>query len=204
MPSPFIGGRIPQELHEALQNHIAESGEKLPQILQRALSSYLSYTPPVNKSHTGLEERIAFIEASFNSLKEKFEQMKQASPSVEKKEEDTLPGQLSFLDGDNVPDNRIDIKEDDDIKSVIVADNSRENSSDDNSDNDLDIREDDSNKQLETITPQELAERTGMSIGTLQNYKSTRREVKRDGLIYRPVLGTKKGKPLWSVEVSNR
>jgi hypothetical protein len=147
MPSPFIGGRIPQELHEALQNHIAESGEKLPRILQRALSSYLSYTPPISKSHTGLEERIASLEASFNSLKEEFEQMKRASPPVEIKEEgNTLPGQLSFLDSDNVADNRIDIKKDTDIKSVIDADNknisekadgkSADNRSDNSVDND--------------------------------------------------------------------
>jgi hypothetical protein len=153
MPSPFIGGRIPQELHEALQNHIAESGEKLPQILQRALANYLSYTPPISKSHTGLEERIASLEASFNSLKEKFEQMKRASPPVEIKEEgNSLPGQLSFLDGDNVPDNRIDIKEDTDIdtdiKSVIDADNSRE----DNSDNNTDIKSENTDNELDITT----------------------------------------------------
>lgn len=194
MPSPFIGGRIPQELHEVLQTHIAESGEKLTQVLQKALSNYLSYAPPVNKSSAGLEERIASLEASFSSLQEKFEEIVQAPSSIGfKEEENTLPGQLSFLGDDNVPDNRIDIKED--------TDNDTEESPDNNSDNKLDIREDDSNTQPETITPQELAERTGMSIGTLKNYKSAKREIKRDGLLYRPILGTKKGKPMWSVEV---
>jgi hypothetical protein len=149
MPSPFIGGRIPQELHEALQNHIAESGEKLPQILQRALSNYLSYTPPISKSHAGLEERIASLEASFNSLKEKFEQMKRASPPVEIEEEgDTLPGQLSFLDDDNVPDNRIDVKEDTDIKSVIDTDNNRK----DSSDNNTDIKSENTDNELDITT----------------------------------------------------
>lgn len=200
MPSPFIGGRIPQGLHEALQNHIAESGEKLPQILQKALSNYLSYTPSISSS-TGLEERIISLEASFKSLKEEFEQIKQNRPLIKTKEEENIPpGQLSLLGDDIKPVVETDIKETNDIKPVVETDSSQENNLDNKVDIVPDINKDNAKKQLETITPQELAEREGMAIQTLRNYHSTKREVKKGRFIYRPVPKTEKGKPMWSVE----
>lgn len=203
MPSPFIGGRIPQELHEALQNHIAESGEKLPQILQKALSSYLSYTPPISSS-AGLEERIAFLEISLSSLKEEIEQMKNTPPSTKPKEEQNIPlGQLSLPMTGNEVDIKFDIKETADIEPEINFDINQKDNLDINYDIKVDINKEDAEEQLEIITPQELAEKAGLTMGTVRNYHSTKREVKRDGFIYRPILETEEGKPMWSVEVIN-
>jgi hypothetical protein len=210
MPSPFIGGRIPQELHEALQNHIAESGEKLPYILQKALSNYLSYAPPIDEGQEGLKQRVALLESSLKELREAVEQIQieqtqrepipTLSPEPEKEKEPIPTGQLSFLE--NKADNRIDNDTDNTFniektEEVGKADNSTDNSSD--------IRPvNEEASPIETITPQEMAERSGISIRSLRNYLAQKKEVKRDGFLYRPyrsVIEGKRGEAMWIVEV---
>lgn len=188
MPSPFIGSRISKELHKALQEHIKESGEKLPRIIEKALSSYLGYASPSSESHDELEERVASLESSLRELREMLEKMQQAAPPIENKAEDIAPpGQLSFLDTDIKIDSNADISQetDADIKPANVSHINQET---------------DPDEKLETLTPQQMAERLGMTIGTLKNYMSTKRKIKRDGFLYRPVSGKRKGESVWVVE----
>jgi hypothetical protein len=197
MVSPFIGGRIPQDLHGTLQKHITESGEKLTQVLQKALSNYLNYTPQINENETALERRIAILESSFRELREAFEQTHQ-SPQTQEEEftekDSSLPGQLSFLEEQN----------EDDINAEIPYD-IRQNESDSKVDILPDIKDKNtSTSELEIITGEEMLKRTKLKIGTITIYYSQGQEVVREEFTYRPIREEKrrkKGEEMkWAVE----
>jgi len=197
MPSPFIGGRIPQDLHDTLQKHIAESGEKLSQVLQQALSQYLNYTPST-ENRTGLEKRVEILESSFRELSEAFAQIQEKPASKVGTEEEKSPiptEQLSFLENktDNSADNSSDIEKTEEPKEAAIP-----------TDNQIDINQD--NRvltQLETISPEEMARRSGLTIGTVRTYMGNRKTVTSNGFLYSPVKSKKKGESVWSVEPVN-
>lgn len=70
--NPFFSGRIPQELHERIQEHCAETGETKTQILINALAAYLNHPVKENPSSSGifqqefaaLQEQVATLEKS--------------------------------------------------------------------------------------------------------------------------------------------
>jgi hypothetical protein len=197
MVSPFIGGRIPQDLHGTLQRHITESGEKLTQVLQKALSNYLNYTPQINENETVLERRIAILESSFRELREAFEQTHQ-SPQIQEEEfaekDSSLPGQLSFLEEQSK----------DDINTEILND-IRQNESDSKVDILPDIKDkSSSSSELEIITGKEMLERTKLTIGTIELYYSKGQKVVREEIRYRPIREErrrKRGEEMrWAVE----
>lgn len=161
MPSPFIGGRIPQELHDTLQKHIEDSGEKLPQILQQALSNYLNYTPAVDRKQSGLEERLTALETAFQQLKADLERSETpVAPLVEPDKEVTKLDQLSILEPDNNSDNRPAItKNTSDFTPDITSenanlelDNNTDIGFDNNSDNGADVEENRSNSTPDIIS----------------------------------------------------
>lgn len=217
MPSPFIGGRIPQDLHDALQKHITESGEKLPQILQKALSDYLSYTPTSDKNRVELEERVASLEASFKDLKDAFEQTRE-NPLMEllKGIEKTPPEHTSLFDTDNSTDNSTVIEQGEtDSKSDINFDINEENTNE-TPDNKVDIINDinaveaaispDNNTDINVseMTNEEVHSRTKVKLSTVRGYHYQKRDIvdKDKGLRYKPV-GIK-GHPRWTVEPDNQ
>lgn len=126
MPSPFIGGRIPQELHDALQKHIENSGERLPYILQQSLSNYLNYTPTVDKKQAGLEDRLSVLEEEFQKLKLKVDRVEVLESPPQQSEVKEKHSQLPIPDVDN----RIDIKHEISQVSEKEADNNTDNESD--------------------------------------------------------------------------
>lgn len=80
MPSPFIGGRIPQELHDHLQAHIDKSGEKLPKIIINALQAYLNLPA---SSESLLEERVSELEARLTALEAESVRAEEAPEEIE-------------------------------------------------------------------------------------------------------------------------
>lgn len=72
MPNPFFSGRIPQDLYQRIQQHIAETGESKTHILINALAAYLNHPLKIQKTVVGsgvslemfttLEERVAALE----------------------------------------------------------------------------------------------------------------------------------------------
>lgn len=192
MPSPFIGGRIPQDLHDTLQKHITESGEKLPQVLQKALSNYLGYTPATNQNRSDLEERVTSLEISLEELRKAFEKVQQAPPLADARGNDvTLPGQLSLLDSDNSSDS----------KSAIE---------DENTDNDFDITTDNSHAPSDIvadsspdITEQELtheqvAKMVGKTVGAVRSSHGRKRILEDE--LYKYIPGGRPNHPKWIVE----
>lgn len=191
MPSPFIGGRIPQSLHDALQKHIADSGEKLPQILQKALSNYLDYKPTVVDGQAGLEERLATLEAAFQELREAVNAGQQADISTDIKDENS----------DNAPDIKNDIRKKErgrkktDNKTDIEADSSDLDLGefiDNFSDNSADISD------AEELTHEQVAERLGKKLGTIRSYHGQERILDHEGYRYTP--GGRPRHPIWLVE----
>lgn len=65
MPSPFIGVRVPQEIYDALQAHIENSGEKQPKVVVNALQAYLNLPA---SAETSLEEKVNHLEERLSVL----------------------------------------------------------------------------------------------------------------------------------------
>lgn len=80
MPNPFFSARIPPDLFEKIEQHIAETGESKTQILIQALATYVNHpiqTQEVSVSKgisiemfTALEERVAALEQLLKTPKE--------------------------------------------------------------------------------------------------------------------------------------
>lgn len=185
MPSPFIGGRIPQELHDALQKHIEESGEKLPQVLQKALSSYLNYTSAVDKKQSGLEERLTALETAFQKLKADVERSETSDvPPIEETEKEVVQhDQLSILKPDNNPDNsNVTGKGDADFASDIK-------------DEEIDSKSDIIGQELKH---EQVAEMVGKSLPAVR--ADHRRNNSLENNLYRFVPGGIPKHPKWIVE----
>lgn len=67
MPNPFLGVRIPPELHEALMAKIENTGQSKSDIVIQALSAYLG----IATQHQKLED----LETRLSTLERKLEQL---------------------------------------------------------------------------------------------------------------------------------
>ncbi|MFM6196841.1 MAG: hypothetical protein ACKPEN_20325 [Planktothrix sp.] len=67
MPNPFLGVRIPPELHEALMAKIENTGQSKSDIVIQALSAYLG----IATQHQKLED----LETRLSTLEQKLEQL---------------------------------------------------------------------------------------------------------------------------------
>ena len=67
MPNPFLGVRIPPELHEALMAKIENTGQSKSDIVIQALSAYLG----IATQHQKLED----LETRLSKLERKLEQL---------------------------------------------------------------------------------------------------------------------------------
>ncbi len=72
MPNPFFSARIPLDLFEKIEKHIAETGESKTQILIKALAAYVNHPVPIEnpisnsgvstEAFTALEKRVVALE----------------------------------------------------------------------------------------------------------------------------------------------
>ncbi|MFA9201982.1 MAG: hypothetical protein ACEQSC_00320 [Candidatus Nanopelagicaceae bacterium] len=96
MASPFFSGRIPQELHDRVDQHIKESGEGKTQILINALSQYLGVEISKPKS--------SGVNADFFS---ELESLKERVSLLERSQQDSQNKQLSLLSDNSTNDNNM-------------------------------------------------------------------------------------------------
>lgn len=139
MPAnPFFSGRIPQQLHDAVERRCGQTGESKTQILIAALSQYLgleipatgkAFSTSTDSPHPSenLEQRIATLE---NLLSEKFSELEQRLGELEpephrRKLDPALSGQMSILDiqpdSDDKTDNSDNNVEVGNSKALIVG-----------------------------------------------------------------------------------
>ncbi|WP_055074922.1 hypothetical protein [Pseudanabaena sp. 'Roaring Creek'] len=71
MPSPYIGLRCPNDLHEALVTYLKENGEKLSPFILRLIAKEIGF----NKANDDLsiKERLEILEKRVASLENKIE-----------------------------------------------------------------------------------------------------------------------------------
>jgi hypothetical protein len=70
--NPFFSGRIPQDLHDRIQDHCSKTGETKTQVLINALSAYLKHPVKLQTDSTGishqdfaaLQEQVAALQES--------------------------------------------------------------------------------------------------------------------------------------------
>jgi hypothetical protein len=67
MANPFLGVRIPPELHEAIANRMQATGQSKSEIAIEALKLYLGVSPPPDRLNR-LEQRISALELEFRLL----------------------------------------------------------------------------------------------------------------------------------------
>ncbi|MDC0832427.1 hypothetical protein AY599_25005 [Leptolyngbya valderiana BDU 20041] len=64
MPNPFLGVRIPPDIHEAILARMQETGESKSDIVIQSLRAYLGL-PSSHDRLTQVEERLAILEQKF-------------------------------------------------------------------------------------------------------------------------------------------
>lgn len=67
MPNPFLGVRIPPELHEALMARVKETGQSKSDLVVEALRTYLGMAHQPDKMEE-LESRLAILEHRLDTL----------------------------------------------------------------------------------------------------------------------------------------
>ena len=67
MPNPFLGVRIPPELHEALMARVKATGQSKSDLVVEALRTYLGMAHQPDKI-SELESRLAILEHRLDSL----------------------------------------------------------------------------------------------------------------------------------------
>ena len=67
MPNPFLGVRIPPEVHEALMAQVEATGQSKSDLVIDALKAYLRMTPQHDKI-TDLEMRLSALEVQLEHL----------------------------------------------------------------------------------------------------------------------------------------
>lgn len=80
MPNPFFSGRIPLDLFEKVNQHIAKTGESKTQVLVKALAYYLDHPIKIKETSinaevsldlfSALEQRVVALEQSLQAPKE--------------------------------------------------------------------------------------------------------------------------------------
>jgi hypothetical protein len=199
MPSPFVGGRISQGLHTRLESHIKETGEKLPEILKKALSVYLDY-PLAQPTHINnevddrfkaLEERVAVLEASLKKV------ANQTTRLMEKPllPPEIHPDQLSLLETTpevTTPQLTEGTKSE---KETAVSSQETKTHIEEMEEPEPVV------ELLGEITQEETSRRTGIKTTTLTVYRSQNKEIIKNGFRYRPNKG--RGKHTWFAEKLN-
>lgn len=191
MPSPFIGGRIPQDLHNHLKSHMEQTGEKLTDILKTALASYLNHplavpttpaTEVTNERFSDLESRIEVLEETVRKIA--FQEVKTSEkPPIGS---EPSPDQLSLLEVSTSKE--LDNPQGESEPSIMMTGPTSEE----------DREPELPTIELEEITVQEMSRRTGIKLSTLGVYRSQGKEVVKEGFRFKP-LG-KKGIAMWLVE----
>ncbi|CAD5924457.1 hypothetical protein PCC9214_00875 [Planktothrix tepida] len=72
MPNPFLGVRIPSELHEALMARVETTGQSKSDIVIQALSAYLGIATQHQKLEN-LETRLSTLELKLEQLTHRIE-----------------------------------------------------------------------------------------------------------------------------------
>lgn len=72
MPNPFLGVRIPPELHEALMARMETTGQSKSDIVVQALSAYLGIATQHQKLEN-LETRLSTLELKLEQLTHRIE-----------------------------------------------------------------------------------------------------------------------------------
>jgi hypothetical protein len=72
MPNPFLGVRIPPELHEALMARVTTTGQSKSDIVIHALSAYLGIATQHQKLED-LETRLSTLELKLEQLTHRVE-----------------------------------------------------------------------------------------------------------------------------------
>jgi hypothetical protein len=101
MANPFFSGRIPQNLHDRVEQYISESGKSKTELLINALSNYLDFPVEVKQTNSSNDELWIVVK----ELQERIEKLEQGSTKEsvimadnnDNTEINTNPEQLSLL-----------------------------------------------------------------------------------------------------------
>lgn len=145
-PSPFFSGRIPQNLHDAIEKRIAETGESKTNILVNALAAYLEHQiEPIKTTSNSVEERLAQLEQRLEvidelskevaSLRQMFNaSLEEIDNTIDNKlgkiDNTPSPGQLSLLDVEKASDNKA-VKQTDNTPDSPQKEHNHQKQSDD-------------------------------------------------------------------------
>jgi hypothetical protein len=111
MANPFFSGRIPQNLHDRIEEYISESGKSKTELLINALSNYLDFPVEVKQANSSNDELWIVVK----ELQERIEKLEQGSITKDVITPDnkditrtnTNPEQLSLLKNtENIPENK--------------------------------------------------------------------------------------------------
>jgi hypothetical protein len=145
---PFFSGRIPQSLHDALEEYRQQTNESKTEILIKALSTYIEHSIETPTSYGGAEaSRIEVLEKKFEVLKQEMCALREMlvtpsnSPALEHRKEETVE-QISLILKENV------IKDDNDIDNESVSEKTNGKSDDNSIDNKLDNDEGNSPRRV--------------------------------------------------------
>lgn len=198
--SPFFSGRIPQSLWDAVESYRQQAGESKTDVLVKALSAYIGV--PIEDQQTkellepgwrkNLETRIETLERLMAGMQQELNRIPIEKDRADKSPEQAPPGQMTLYDLQKLenskekespqesPDNSIDNKID---NSVTTPDNEADNEAD--------------NRDY-ILTHAEVAEQTGMKIGSVRNAHSKKKPITRteQGRRYVP-----EQKNAWIVEI---
>ena len=72
MPNPFLGVRIPPELHEAIMARVETTGQSKSDLVIHALTAYLGMAPKHEKFEE-LEARLSQLEKQIEQLSHRIE-----------------------------------------------------------------------------------------------------------------------------------
>ncbi len=72
MPNPFLGVRIPPELHEAIMVRVKTTGQSKSDLVIHALTAYLGMAPKQEKCEE-LEARLSQLEKKIEQLSHRIE-----------------------------------------------------------------------------------------------------------------------------------
>ena len=109
MANPFFSGRIPQNLHDRIEEYISESGKSKTELLINALSNYLDFPVEVKQTNSSNDELWIVVK----ELQERIEKLEQGSITKDVITSDnkditnpnTSPEQLSLLENEPIKPN---------------------------------------------------------------------------------------------------
>jgi len=212
---PFFSGRIPQELYDQIEKHVAETGESKTSLLIRALASCIGLPVQNINSITSIDLRMTAMEQKILSLENLTGEIAEIKQLIENASESTInsdnsfdntnhsdqlfsPGQLSFLALPNNPDNvlnnvpdnslidsRLTLLEAEQVATPSFEEADKMKNSDNANDNAND-------NDVQSIQPRNL-DNKGMSALTGIKYETVRSKHKHkllinfEGEVFRPI-----------------